>query len=260
MSQQDLFGRPPLDPAINVESPAIRGTGITVAEILHALALGKTAGEVLQEYPGLDEADIRACVAYAAQAAGDVEALSASAHGGRIHTLSPVRGRLIADTLEFVHRLIGTDEEDTSLTGVIRITLIGSLATDKQEPRDIDLLLTVADDMELAPLASRTRRLKERTQSYGCNADIFLANPGGEYIGRVCGWRDCRPGGRVQCQAVHCGRRPFLFDDLHIVRLPRSIVTSPPVDLWPRLITRVQIPADLEDGLINPLRGSAQWG
>ena len=37
------------------------------------------------------------------------------------------------------------------LSGVKRIALIGSLATLEPSPKDIDLLVTVTDDMDLAP-------------------------------------------------------------------------------------------------------------
>ena len=45
------------------------------------------------------------------------------------------------------------------LPGVTRIALIGALATDEPEPKDADLLVTVSDEADLAPLATPGRKL-----------------------------------------------------------------------------------------------------
>ena len=45
-----------------VGRPVIRGTRLTVEYILHLLAHGTTIDEILQEYAGLSEADIRPCL------------------------------------------------------------------------------------------------------------------------------------------------------------------------------------------------------
>ena len=47
----------------------IRGHRIWVSLILDFLASGMTTQEILQEYPGLEEADILACIAYGAEMA-----------------------------------------------------------------------------------------------------------------------------------------------------------------------------------------------
>jgi uncharacterized protein (DUF433 family) len=44
----------------------IHGTRITVADALGWLAAGMTYGQIISEYPQLTEANIRACLAYAA--------------------------------------------------------------------------------------------------------------------------------------------------------------------------------------------------
>jgi hypothetical protein len=46
--------------------------------------------------------------------------------------------------------------------------------------------------------------------------------------------------------ARHCGRRPHLHDDLDDVALSATVVAEPPVTLWPELIRRVALPADVE--------------
>jgi uncharacterized protein (DUF433 family) len=46
----------------------IRGLPITVADVLHWLASGKTEDEILDDYPNLETADFPAVYAYASQA------------------------------------------------------------------------------------------------------------------------------------------------------------------------------------------------
>jgi hypothetical protein len=60
--------------------------------------------------------------------------------------------------------------------GVQRIALLGSLATAKAIPKDVDLLVTVERAMDLTPLARAGRRLKGVTQTINLGADIFLAD------------------------------------------------------------------------------------
>ena len=46
--------------------PRIKGTRITVADILHWLASGMTIHEITSDYPELTETQIKACLSYAA--------------------------------------------------------------------------------------------------------------------------------------------------------------------------------------------------
>ncbi|MBN1876570.1 MAG: hypothetical protein JXA33_20260 [Anaerolineae bacterium] len=172
----------------------------------------------------------------------DWNALSASSQSGP----SP-RARLIAEALNFTRTA-------RSLPGVERIALIGSLVTAKPEPKDVDLLVTVADNMLLAPLAELGRKLSGHTQSFNRGGDIFLANVEGDYLGRTCPWKRCGPGIRATCDALHCGQRLYLHDDFQTIRLSTSLITSPPLELWPEIVIRVPLPKDIQLGLIAPLR------
>jgi hypothetical protein len=142
----------------------------------------------------------------------------------------------------------------SQLAGVTRIALIGSLATDKPDPKDADMLVTVSDDADLAPLATLARKLQGHCQSQNLGGEVFLADPAGRYLGRTCPWRQCGPGIRMSCDAQHCGRRPYLHDDLRTIRLDESLVAAPPVELWPRVVARVPVPEDVERELLSPLR------
>jgi len=65
MSNDDLLARITADPHIFGGKPIVRGMRISVEQILSLLAQGATVDELLQDHPGLEAADIRACVAYA---------------------------------------------------------------------------------------------------------------------------------------------------------------------------------------------------
>ena len=141
----------------------------------------------------------------------------------------------------------------SQLPGVSRIALIGSLTTDKVAPKDIDLLVTITDEIDLDQLATLGRKISGGAQSFNCGADVFLADPAGNYLGRSCHWKECRPFIRMSCDALHCGRRPYLHDDLEAIKLHKEVITDPPIELWPQLIRRVSLPADVEQVLIQPL-------
>jgi predicted nucleotidyltransferase len=133
------------------------------------------------------------------------------------------------------------------LPGVKSIAVLGSIVTTKPDPKDIDVLVVVADDADLTPLATASRRMQGHVQSFNRGADVFLADERGTYIGRTCHWKDCRPGVRRSCDALHCGRRPYLHDDLVAIRLNSSLVLAPPVTLWPHIERHGQLPPDVEE-------------
>jgi uncharacterized protein (DUF433 family) len=65
MTENELLGRITIDPAIFGGKPIIRGMRMAVEHVLAMLAAGNTPEELLHEYPFLEPADIRACLAYA---------------------------------------------------------------------------------------------------------------------------------------------------------------------------------------------------
>lgn len=67
MTDQDLLIRVTTNPKVMVGKPVIKGTRLTVEYILGLLAHGATEPEILEEYEGLVEADIRACLLFAAR-------------------------------------------------------------------------------------------------------------------------------------------------------------------------------------------------
>lgn len=135
--------------------------------------------------------------------------------------------------------------------GVQRISLLGSILTAKAIPKDVDVLVTIDVAMDLTRLARSGRRLMGQAQTINLGADIFLADTTGRYVGRICHYRECHP--RVLCHAQHCGQRDHLNDDLHIVTLSQELIASPPVELWPKVIRRLSVPADVEEELLNKL-------
>ncbi len=67
MTREELLSRISIDPNICFGKPCIRGHRVWVTLILDLLAGGSSIAEILEEYPGLEEADIRACIAYGAE-------------------------------------------------------------------------------------------------------------------------------------------------------------------------------------------------
>jgi uncharacterized protein (DUF433 family) len=67
MTRDELLSRISINPNICFGKPFIRGHRIWVSLILDYLASGVSQSELLAEYPGLQEADIRACIAYGAE-------------------------------------------------------------------------------------------------------------------------------------------------------------------------------------------------
>lgn len=65
MKEQQLLERITLNPKVMVGKPVIKGTRLTVEYILNLLAHGAAAPEILQEYKGLTQEDIQACLLFA---------------------------------------------------------------------------------------------------------------------------------------------------------------------------------------------------
>ena len=65
MTDQELFTRITINQRVMVGKPVIRGTRLTVEFILNLLAHGSTMDEIIKEYQGLKEEDIRACILFA---------------------------------------------------------------------------------------------------------------------------------------------------------------------------------------------------
>ena len=64
MTKQELLSRISIDPKICFGKPCIKGHRVWVSLILDLLARGMTARDILEQYPGLEEEDIRACITY----------------------------------------------------------------------------------------------------------------------------------------------------------------------------------------------------
>jgi hypothetical protein len=151
---------------------------------------------------------------------------------------SSTRDHLISAALDLC-------EQAARLPGVERVAFIGSICTEKPEPKDVDLLLTITPAVDMEELAKLSRRLKGKTQTINHGADIFLSNLNGEYIGRVCRWKDCRPGIRMACEALHCGRVHRLYDDLQIVKIGHDQIANPPLIVHPKYVVNTPLPSDL---------------
>ena len=64
-----------MNPKVMVGKPIIKGTRIPVYLILELLASGMTEREVIQEYPELSSADIKAALTYASKIVREEEVI-----------------------------------------------------------------------------------------------------------------------------------------------------------------------------------------
>lgn len=55
-----------IDPAVRSGKPCVKGTRITVFDVLEYLAGGMSEDGILADFPSLKREDIRACLAFAA--------------------------------------------------------------------------------------------------------------------------------------------------------------------------------------------------
>lgn len=63
----DYRARIVLDPAVRFGKPSVRGTRITVGDVLSYLASGMSEQDIMADFPQLSRDDIRACLAFAAE-------------------------------------------------------------------------------------------------------------------------------------------------------------------------------------------------
>jgi len=64
---QDLLKRITLHPDVCFGKPTIRNMRYPVEMILDLLSAGMTTQEILEDYPALEEADIKACLLFASK-------------------------------------------------------------------------------------------------------------------------------------------------------------------------------------------------
>ena len=63
----ELLARISSDPEVRFGKPCVRGTRITVGEVLGYLATGKSEAELLVDFPQLTHDDVLACFGFAAE-------------------------------------------------------------------------------------------------------------------------------------------------------------------------------------------------
>ena len=71
MNDTEMMERISLNPQVMVGKPVVTGTRLSVEYILSLLAHGNTADQIIEEYQGLTQQDIQACLLFAARALQD---------------------------------------------------------------------------------------------------------------------------------------------------------------------------------------------
>ena len=72
-TEEELLERVVVNPKIMGGKPIVKGTRITVEQVLKMLAQGLTTQEILKDYPHLSKDDVAAVLLYAAKVAGEEE-------------------------------------------------------------------------------------------------------------------------------------------------------------------------------------------
>ena len=73
ITEEELLKRIVVNPKIMGGKPLVKGTRITVEQVLKMLAQGLTTQEILKDYPHLSKDDVAAVLLYAAKVAGEEE-------------------------------------------------------------------------------------------------------------------------------------------------------------------------------------------
>ena len=98
MTRKQLLARISIDPDVCFGKPCIRGHRIWVSLVLDLLSSGWTVQQLLEEYPGIEEVDVRACIAYGAEmpdsASNDSARVSTTAFQTSVHTHPEEQARL----------------------------------------------------------------------------------------------------------------------------------------------------------------------
>ena len=69
-TEEELLERIVVNPKIMGGKPIVKGTRITVEQVLKLLAQGLSSTEIMKDYPDLTKDDISAVLLYAAKAVG----------------------------------------------------------------------------------------------------------------------------------------------------------------------------------------------
>lgn len=77
MNTAKLLKRVVLDPSVMLGKPVIKGTRMTVELIVEKVAAGESIAQLLEDYPFLQEEDIRAALLYAARSLSSEEGVYA---------------------------------------------------------------------------------------------------------------------------------------------------------------------------------------
>jgi uncharacterized protein (DUF433 family) len=78
VTRMDYRERIAIDPEVRFGKPCVRGTRITVGDVLSYLASGMPEQEILTDFPQLKSDDIRACLAFAAERERRIVSIPAS--------------------------------------------------------------------------------------------------------------------------------------------------------------------------------------
>lgn len=107
MTDQQLLERITVNDAVMVGKPVINGTRLTVKFILSLLAHGSSVEDILTEYDGLSEEDVRACLLFATKSLQETAFKYKQLTTGRKHFWTAYQG--FRDEFDLENLDIGPD-------------------------------------------------------------------------------------------------------------------------------------------------------
>ena len=128
---------------------------------------------------------------------------------------------------------------------VEKVAFCGSICTEKEHPKDIDVLVYLKSDADISRIAELKRKFEGRIARNSMGADVFLIE-NGKYIGRACRYKE--PWVRVICaqEKLCCADRLHLCDTTGAFTLKQELVDNPPVVVLPEFSPMIQVPEDLK--------------
>jgi hypothetical protein len=111
---------------------------------------------------------------------------------------------------------------------VLKIELRGSMTTDYEYPKDLDIAVYIDDPAGIAPVSHAQRHTTHVT----LGLDIWVFDAGGNFLGHICqrGPKNC-PTSSVECGMPGCGqpktlkkRDGFVFDRELFFKTPGKVL------------------------------------
>ena len=128
---------------------------------------------------------------------------------------------------------------------------LGFADYDQGNSKSVDVLVTIDGALASVSLGRRGRRLQGFAQAKTLGADISWPMIADAILVASAIIHSAFRARHVDAQ--NCGRREHLNDDLQLVTPADQLIAAPPITLWPNVVRRGTVPADVEKLLLTEL-------